>query len=91
MLVYYGRRHGFLYWLLIGWWLWLILLPFKIMWAVFKAFPKACLMIGSVALCIGAGGLIFVLFGGLIAILIAGGLIYGLVKLFHIHKHRGMI
>ena len=82
MTVYYGRKkHSFLYWLLIGWWLWLILLPFRIMWAVFKAFPKACMMIGSVALCIGAGVLMFVLFGGLIAGAVVIGIGYGIVKL----------
>ena len=80
MILYYGRRHGLLYWLFIGWWLWLVLLPFKIIWAVLKVFPKICIKVGLYALMIGGGIFLITLCGGWLAIALIIGLGYGIIK-----------
>ncbi len=34
----YRNKHGLLWWLLLGWWLWCITLPFSILWWLFRLF-----------------------------------------------------
>ena len=82
MFLYYGYKHSFLYWLFIGWWLWLILLPFKIMWWTVKFIPKIVFTVGAYSLWIGGGIMLIALCGGWFAIALVLGLGYGLIKLF---------
>lgn len=82
MIVFYGYKHSLLYWLLIGWWWNLTILPFKIMWWTVKLLPKIAIKVGLYSLIIG-GGIIFVaLYGSWLAIGVVFGLGYGILKLF---------